>query len=125
MNTQQQRRSLIAFFLGTQAAIIDQDDPDLVPIAGRRAYRDLSRTLHGIGSHPEADSLRQDTYETLKSFVTDLQDVRTADEFDKQHDDWCTTTISRFAKTTSGPDIQLHYGQAQKWQALHTNGLGS
>lgn len=71
MNTQQQRRSLIAFFLGTQAAIIDQDDPDLVPIAGRRAYRDLSRTLHGIGSHPEADSLRQDTYETLKSFVTD------------------------------------------------------
>lgn len=115
MNLEEQRRSLIAFFLGTTAANLDKNHPGLVPIAGRRAYRDLSRTLHGIGSHPEADSLRQDTYESLQTFVGNLRNVRTADEFDHQHDDWCNTAIARFAEATSGHDIKLHYGQAQKW----------
>lgn len=51
----QQRRSLNTLFLGTTAGNLEDDDPGLVPIAGRRAYKVLSRTPHGIGARPESN----------------------------------------------------------------------
>lgn len=117
MNSELQRRSLIAFFFGTTAATLEKNDPEIIRIVGRRAYLDLNRTLHGIGTHPEADSLRERTYESLTEFVTALEDVNTAKEFDKRHHAWCAATLDRFNESPhpNRPEFTLHYGQAQKW----------
>lgn len=117
MNPEYRSRSLIAFFLGTKAATLEKNDPEIVRIVGRRAYRDLNRTLHGIGTHPEADNLRERTYEALTDFVAGLEHVDTAKEFDKRHQAWCVATKRRFNESThpERPEFTFHYGQAQKW----------
>ena len=40
--------SLTAFYFGTRVAA-DPTSPEAITSVSKRAYRDLSRTLHGIG----------------------------------------------------------------------------
>lgn len=117
MSPELRRRSLIAFFLGSEAANRSKNDPELVPIVSRRAYRDFSRTLHGIRTHPHATTLRGTTSDSLKAFVARLENIETADAFDQAHDEWCLTTKDAFNQHAQGApsNFRLHYGQAQKW----------
>lgn len=116
MNLEQRRRSLTAFYFGRTAATLETDDDALVTVAAKRAYRDLNRTLHGIGTHPNAEQLRQDTYDSLKKFVNNLDDVHTVEVFDKLHQAWCEATIDRFAaQNVDRNKLTMDYGQAQKW----------
>lgn len=64
--------SLVAFYFGTRAAL-DLTSYEAIKSVSRRAYRDLSRTLHGIGSHPNKKALLDDTHASLHPFITDLE----------------------------------------------------
>lgn len=116
MNPERQRRSLIAFFVGSKAASLEKNDPELVIAAGRKAYGDLNRTLHGIRTHPKVSQLREATDRSIQNFIQDLSDVNTASGFDEKHHEWCLQTIKRFEQEPH-PErtMPLHYGQAQKW----------
>lgn len=116
MMPERQRRSLIAFFLGSTAAKLDVTDPKLVEIVSRRAYRDLSRTLHGMRTHPEAARILQGTHHALRDFLVKVERVSTRKDFDNLHDQWCTETIERFSAAPHPQrEFGLSYGQAQKW----------
>lgn len=41
----------------------------------KRAYRDLNRTLHCIGTHLDKTILLKDTHDLLREFVSDLEKV--------------------------------------------------
>lgn len=116
MSSERQRQSLIAFFLGRAAATKKPESPAVITSASRRAYRDLSRTLHGMGNHPDAESLRTATDQSIVEFVDNLTDINTVAQFNEFHKRWCTESIARFANAPH-PDrhFSLSYGQAQKW----------
>lgn len=121
MSPERQRRSLIAFFLGSTAAKLEVTDPKLVRIVSRRAYRDLSRTLHGFGTHPESGSLLEDTHHSLAGFITQVEEISSEKAFDELHDQWCRDIVQRFGEAPH-PERELvfRYGQAQKWLNMTT-----
>ena len=51
MDTQIQRRSLIAFYFGTKVATANVTSEQAIHGVARRAYADLQRTLRGFGTH--------------------------------------------------------------------------
>lgn len=116
MSPERRRRSLVAFFLGPTAASISPDSSDLIPIVSRRAYRDLSRTIHGMGSHPNVSELRSAVDESLTTFVRNLKDISTREDFDAAHKQWCENAIRLFQQYPH-PDREwaFSHGQAQKW----------
>ena len=108
--------SLTAFYFGTRVAA-DPTSPEAITNVSKRAYRDLSRTLHGIGTHPAKTTLLEATHASLHAFVTDLEEVKTREEFDALHDAWCEDRICFFREHLH-PDRKAFvftYGQAQKW----------
>lgn len=116
MSSERQHKNLVAFFFGRAAATHNPESPIVITRASRRAYRDLSRTLHGMGNHPDAESLRTATDQSIVEFVDNLTEINTSYQFNDIHKKWCTNTIARFANAPH-PDRQfsLSYGQAQKW----------
>ena len=107
--------SLTAFYFGTRVAA-DPTSPEAITNVSKRAYRDLSRTLHGIGTHPAKTTLLEATHASLHAFVTDLEEVKTREEFDALHDAWCEDRICFFREHLH-PDRKAFvftYGQAQK-----------
>jgi hypothetical protein len=80
-----------------------------------RAYRDFSRTLHGIGKLPSKNELRNQATIGLKRVFTGLQcstsRVTSPAIFDSWHRDTCEQLISTFDKYGH----HLFVGQAQKW----------
>lgn len=117
MDAATQRRSLIAFYFGTKVATADVTSEQAVIGASRRAYVDLQRTLRGMGTHPDRDSLKQKTHESIMTFVDDLASIDSQEEFDRAHREWCEKTVAEFKRhihpTRAG--FEFHYGQAQKW----------
>lgn len=108
--------SLTAFYFGTRVAA-DPTSPEAITNVSKRAYRDLSRTLHGIGTHPAKTTLLESAHASLHAFVTDLEEVKTREEFDALHDTWCEDRIC-FFREHPHPDREAFvftYGQAQKW----------
>lgn len=108
--------SLTAFYFGTRVAA-DPTSPEAITSVSKRAYRDLSRTLHGIGTHPDKSTLLEATHASLHALVTDLEKVATREEFDALHDAWCEHRI-RFFNEHPHPAREAFtftYGQAQKW----------
>lgn len=108
--------SLTAFYFGTRVAA-DPTSPEAITNVSKRAYRDLSRTLHGIGTHPAKTTLLEAAHASLHAFVTDLEEVKTREEFDTLHDAWCEDRICFFREHLH-PDRKAFvftYGQAQKW----------
>lgn len=116
MNETLRLASLTAFYFGAHVAA-DPTSPEAIRTVSKRAYRDLSRTLHGIGTHPDKNALLEDTHTSLREFVSDLEKATTQDEFDIRHDAWCEGRI-RFFEAHPHPDrktFTFTYGQAQKW----------
>lgn len=108
--------SLTAFYFGAHVAA-EPASPEVITSVSKRAYRDLNRTLHGIGTHPNKTTLLEDTHASLREFLTDLEKVTNRDDFDALHDAWCEDRIRFFAKRPH-PDKEkftFTYGQAQKW----------
>lgn len=108
--------SYAAFYFGIHAA---RDPMSLKAIAqvSQRAYDDLRRTLHGIGTHPDKTMMLEDTHGSLHTVVTALEKVTTQKEFDALHANWCADRIN-FFKAHPHPTrktFTLTYGQAQKW----------
>lgn len=122
MNHDDQRRSLIAFYFGsTAAARDDATDEETIRTVSFRAYRDLNRTLHGVGkiSTGARKSMHDGVVDALAGFVGDLPGITTVDDFDKRHQACCSSIIERFADAVSGEwpagTAMMSYGQAQKW----------
>lgn len=113
-----QRRSLIAFYFGGTVA----RDPDLstdraVTVVSMRAYRDVSRTIHGMGSLDGAAELRDEIHRSIVEFVERLEEVADQADFDRKHHAWCCRTIETFSNYPhrDREGFGLCYGQAQKW----------
>lgn len=108
--------SLTAFYFGAHVAA-DPTSPEALRTVSKRAYRDLSRTLHGIGTHPDKTTLLEDTHASLREFVTSLEKVTTQEEFDTLHNAWCEDRIHFFSEHPhlGRNNFAFTYGQAQKW----------
>lgn len=118
--------SLTAFYFGSGVATTTPPTTrEAIRDISHRAYRDLCRTLTGIGTHPDKEHLLKVTHTSLHEFVTDLDpdpvptlDVEAAQKnFDDRHDTWCLERMNFFDKYPH-PDRKefiFTYGQAQKW----------
>lgn len=116
MDTSLRLASLTAFYFGVTVATTPPTDPAVIDSVSQRAYRDLSRTLHGIGSHPEKTTLLESTHQSLYEFTANLDGVDSQDEFDSRHDAWCRKRIDFFAKhPREDRAFTFTYGHAQKW----------
>lgn len=86
-------------------------DDDLTR-AIRRAYQDLSRTVYGIGAHPEARPLAQETLRLELEALPTRDDVAAQSSFDAWHEDVCYKLSVAYEK---GGYFGFCVGQAQKW----------
>jgi hypothetical protein len=83
-----------------------------------RAYRDLNRTIHGLGSI-EPDRVKSNHFqltEQVRESVNCLMNVTfdNQEQFDVKHQKECETLVEKFNQFYSG-NPKLHIGQAQKW----------
>lgn len=116
MDAATQRRSLIAFYFGTKVATSDVTSDEVIDSVARRSYADLQRTIHGFSTHPAKAKIKDYTHATLRTFVANLDTCNSQEEFDKRHDQWCTSICEHFGQFSHPDrDIMFHYGQAQKW----------
>jgi hypothetical protein len=88
-----------------------------------RAYRDMSRTLHGLSRAKNPERLREGAKTCVRKQLVLLQqevppcNVR-ADSFDEWHRSACKALIDYFHtanETNVGNAFTCYYGQAQKW----------
>ena len=116
MDAAAQRRSLIAFYFGTEVATGDVTSSRVVDKVARRANADLRRTIHGFGTHPAKNTIKDYIHSSLRAFVADLATCDSQEEFDKRHDQWCTDACDCFDRFPAPERFtSFHYGQAQKW----------
>ncbi len=90
-----------------------------------RAYRDMSRTLHGIGKlnkklknevFTKAKELVKQSFTTLRNKTTPDEVQKLRGEFDDWHSESCTTLKKHYdEKLDSLSQTRLTFGQAQKW----------
>lgn len=108
--------SLVTFYFGSKA-LGDPSSDDVIEVAAKRAYRDLNRTLRGMGTHKDRNQLVDTTCVSLVPFVSGLNTVTDQSDFDERHARWCRDRIEFFAAHPhqDRPEFCLNYGQAQKW----------
>lgn len=116
MDTERRLASLTAFYFGRKVARAPHSDEALRSVSWL-AYRDVARTLWGIGSHPLASELKDATRDKIVSFVHSLEDIRSQEQFDQQHQAWCEDVVAYYLvhPHPDRPSFQFHYGHAQKW----------
>lgn len=108
--------NLIAFYFGVRVAVASPTEPAVLGNISQRAYRDLSRTLHGIGTHPDKTTLLNSTHQSLHRFTAGLETVDSQGEFDDLHETWCHERIGFFAEhPRTDREFIFTYGHAQKW----------
>src|SRR5699024_12705557 len=78
-----------------------------------RAYRDLNRTLIGIGTHHKKDFLVDNTKASLVKFVSHLSDVESQSECDEIHQSWCQERISFFGSHPHQSRSEEHTSELQ------------
>ena len=86
-----------------------------IDLCVRRAYLDLRRTLHGIGTLPKAENLYHAASDMVRTLLTDmLEDSSVSDRstFDNWHRQQCERLIELYA-SWGFPFFSV--GQAQKW----------
>ena len=81
-----------------------------------RAYRDMSRTLHGLAELKNKEALKANAREALLKSLRELKSQSAplvpndlAADFDAWHRRTCANLIDAFTP------FDCHYGQAQKW----------
>ena len=88
-------------------------DPDRLSCCIGRAYRDLSRTLHGFAKVPRRDGLRVRASAVVRAFLTDLGDASLDQAaFDSRHQAACAELCAAYA---AAKFAEFRVGQAQKW----------
>ncbi|HKP42105.1 hypothetical protein [Mycobacterium sp.] len=87
------------------------DVQDEIDASIRRAYRDFSRTLHGLGKYVDRSRSKAAAREVLRDSIRELTASATSrqDEFDAWHKNTCDELRASFG------DFHVYYGQAQKW----------
>lgn len=93
------------------------DDP--LAACVRRAYRDLSRTVHGMGRLEQRQVIRDQAHEVLMQQLRDLSsrsesicnDHVGTSSFDDWHEQVCLAVMSTFERHGQ----PFYVGQAQKW----------
>jgi hypothetical protein len=90
-----------------------------------RAYRDMNRTLHGIGKlnkklknevFTKAKELVKQSFMTLRNKTAPDEAAKLRAEFDDWHSKSCSILKKHYAKKlNSFSKTRLTYGQAQKW----------
>lgn len=90
------------------------DNSDLLACCIERAYRDLSRTLHGFAKVPEGERLRVRASAVVRSFLAGLVSPTRLDQaaFDSMHRAACGKLCSKYARAGFA---EFRVGQAQKW----------
>jgi hypothetical protein len=88
-------------------------DDDYLSLCQRRAYRDLQRTLHGIGGLQGAGDARNQAVKVMTRMFTAIRvmDV-TQEKFDDWHRASCAELKAIYKKRGYG---SFYVGQAQKW----------
>lgn len=116
MNPERRLTSLTAFYFGRRVASAPHSDEAIRSVCWP-AYRDVQRTLWGMGSHPRAKELKATSCDKIVSFVHSFGGIRSQEEFDQQHQVWCEDLVAFFAENShpERPTFQFHYGHAQKW----------
>lgn len=114
---QQQNDFLFQTYFGTRGDELDRFIS--------RAYRDMNRTLRGIGKLTDADKARilNGTKRLVKAGITDLgkksfpgNPALGSRQFDQWHTDLCHTLKTYYAAELKNfGKIRFTYGQAQKW----------
>ncbi|WP_157108899.1 hypothetical protein [Corynebacterium aquilae] len=108
--------SLVSFYFGRSVARAIEGKEwgeAAVRSISERAYRDVCRTMHGVGAWEGNRQAKKDVAALLKRFVDGLSEVKSQDDFDLRHEQWCESVISIFTDASSG--VVCHYGQVQKW----------
>lgn len=96
-----------------------EHDNTLFNLSIKRAYRDLNRTIHGLGSVEPVRS--KNNYEKLalkvKESVLNLMSSKfeSQEQFDLQHKKECELLLEEFQKLYPDPHLHFFIGQAQKW----------
>jgi hypothetical protein len=94
---------------------------DLLGLCIDRAYRDMSRTLHGISSHPHAPGLHRQSSQLLREGMVELRERNppiTQEDFDAWHEQTCQRLQQRYRDGGYG---KFSVGQAQKWVNMAFN----
>ena len=85
---------------------------DYLDLIIRRAYRDLNRTVHGVGGYPDAFQNATAVIRRELEFLRSGNVNPTVEKFD----DWHQTLCRSLCDTYSSHGYQTFYiGQAQKW----------
>lgn len=109
-NYEQQRTFLLRIYFGAE----DEENGFT-----NRAYRDMSRTLHGLSKLGNKEALKTNARNVLKSSLTELAGLTPSSQnsLEKGFDDWhgeaCLRVVKAFGPKTN--EFSFHYGQAQKW----------
>jgi len=106
---------LLYFSDGRRKSDVLQTPRDYIDLCVRRAYLDVSRTLHGIGTVRGFDELRKEVGDKIQKSVAQLlEDNPIADQsaFDLWHEQLCKSLMDLYAKRGYRA---FTVGQAQKW----------
>jgi hypothetical protein len=87
-------------------------EPDPTRACVARAYRDLSRTLHGFKAFSKATVVRQRAHDKVKASLLALLD---GDVDQKSFDQWHRNTCAQLCRIYARQGFKFEIGQAQKW----------
>jgi hypothetical protein len=104
---QQQRTFLMRMYFGAE----DERNGFIA-----RAYRDLSRTVHGLAEYPQKQDMKASAADSLRSALSTIERLTVPSTrqkrcvaFDRWHERSCGRIITCF------PKLLFSHGQAQKW----------
>lgn len=124
MELDRRMNSLVAFYFSkgvahefSRGVAHKPHGDEAIRVVSKRAYRDLARTLRGIGSHPSAERIKRNVEDSVLSFVESLKEIGDQDRFDIAHQAWCEGVVEMVnaEEHPQRPTFKFHYGQAQKW----------
>jgi len=109
------RTRLIDYFCGAEG-----NDP--IEKCARLAYKDVQRTLRGIGNLPEKEKYIEEICTFISSCIRNISISEEQVDFDRWHDNTCEEIIKKSEvfpqfknKIARSNNKHFHHGQAQKW----------
>lgn len=81
----------------------------------RRAYRDFSRTMHGLGKLSTKDTLREEARNKVNLYFLELRQDRSRVTTQTIFDSWHKHTCKELSGVFQNFGHHLYIGQAQKW----------
>ena len=85
-----------------------------------RAYRDMNRTLSGMGKQKDKSDILNGAKEVVRQQLNDLirtspEKAKLGDQFEHWHSTACKKLKEFYDSRDTNPKINFTYGQAQKW----------